>query len=56
MDSVEHTYGNDTTNSNSIASTKATSFMNLHSTSGSEVTFTAQWTKNTYNVSYNLDG
>ena len=56
MDNVEHTYGNDTTYSNSIESTKATSFMNLHSTSGSEVTFTAQWTKNTYNIAYQLNG
>jgi hypothetical protein len=43
MDSVTHTYGSSTTTSTSIASTKETSFMNLHSTSGAEVTFEALW-------------
>ncbi len=42
MDSVTHTYGSSTTTSTSISSTKATSFKNLRSTSGT-VTFTAQW-------------
>ena len=56
MDTVTHTYGSNTTNATSIASTDATSFKNLHATSGSEVTFKAQWTKNTYNISYNLNG
>ena len=43
MDSVTHTYGSSTTTSTSIASTKETSFKNLHSTSGSTVTFEALW-------------
>jgi hypothetical protein len=43
MDSVTHTYGSATTTSTSISGTKATSFKNLHSTSGSTVTFTAKW-------------
>ena len=42
MDSVTHTYGSSTTTSTSISSTKATSFKNLRSTSGT-VTFTALW-------------
>ena len=56
MDSVTHTYGSSTTTSTSISGTKATSFKNLHSTSGATVTFTATWTANTYNLSYNLSG
>ncbi len=43
MDSVTHTYGSSTTTATSIASTKETSFKNLHSTSGATVTFEAQW-------------
>ena len=43
MDSVTHTYWSSTTTSTSIASTKETSFKNLHSTSGSTVTFEALW-------------
>ena len=43
MDSVTHTYGSSTTTATSIASTKETSFKNLHSTSGSTVTFEAIW-------------
>ena len=41
MDSVVHTYGNSTWTATSIASTKATTFKNLHSTSGATVTFEA---------------
>ena len=47
---VTHYYGNQTTTSTSISSTTVTWFNNLHSTSGSTVTFTAQWTINQYNV------
>lgn len=56
MDDVEHTIGNGTTHATSIASTNATKFKNLNSISGSEVTFKAQWTKNQYNIAYNLAG
>ena len=56
MDTVTHTYGSSTTNATSISSTDATSFMNLHSATDATVTFTAQWTKNIYNISYNLNG
>ena len=42
MDSVTHTYGTLTTTNTSIASTKATKYKNLRSTSGT-VTFTASW-------------
>ena len=48
MDSVIHTYGSATTIATSISSTKATTFKNLRSTSGT-VTFTAQWTPNSSN-------
>ena len=51
MDSVTHTYGSSTTTNTSISGTKATSFKNLRSTSGT-VTFTATWTANTYTVTY----
>ena len=44
MDSVTHTYGNQTTTDTSIASTTATTFNNLTSVSGNTVTFTALWT------------
>ena len=55
MDSVTHTYGNQTTTDTSIASTTATTFKNLTSVSGNTVTFTALWTWNTYKVEYYLD-
>lgn len=60
MDSVTHSYGDSTDNmstttNTSISSTKATKYKNLRATSGT-VTFTAQWTPNTYAVSYALDG
>lgn len=47
MDGVTHYYGNDTTTATSIANTKATTFKNLHSTSGATVTFEAIWDANT---------
>ena len=43
MDGVTHYYGTNTTTATSIASTKETSFKNLHSTSGATVTFEALW-------------
>ena len=55
MDTVTHTYGSNTTTAQTIESTKATSFTNLHSTANATVTFTAQWTKNTYNITYELN-
>jgi hypothetical protein len=56
MDTVTHTYGGNTTNAQTIESTKATSFTNLHSTANATVTFTAQWTPIVYTISYDLDG
>ena len=47
---VTHTYGNQTTTSTTISSTKATWFNNLNSNSGATVTFEALWTINQYNV------
>ena len=55
MDSVEHTYGSNTTTATSISSTTATSFKNLRATAGT-VTFTAQWTANTYTLTFNANG
>jgi len=54
MDSVTHTYGSSTTTATSISKTKETSFKNLRSTSGT-VTFVANWTANTYSISYALN-
>ena len=46
MDGVIHTYGTDTTTDTSIASTLATLFRNLNSTSGATVHFAALWNDN----------
>ena len=49
---VAHYYGDNSTTDTSLAGVKATKFKNLHYNKGT-VTFTATWTANTFNVSYN---
>lgn len=56
MDSNTHYNGSATTTATSIDSTKQTSFKNLNATKDATVTFTAQWTPNTYTIAYNYDG
>ena len=45
MDSTEHTYDSDTTTSTSLGPTFATSYKNLTSETGAQITFTATWSK-----------
>ena len=47
MDNSTHTYGSSTTTSGTINSTKATTFKNLRTSSGT-VTFTAHWSRTVY--------
>ena len=54
MNGEEHTYGDETTMETSIASTKATTFKNLHSTSWAIVTFDAQWNTAKYEVTLKI--
>ena len=53
-----HEYGSSTTADASISSTKATTYKKLHvgsqTASNNVVTFTANWTKNTYSIKYVL--
>ena len=56
MDGEEHTYGNEVTSETSIASTKAMTFKNLHSTSWAIVTFNAQWNTAKYDVTFYSNG
>ena len=55
MDNVTHTYGSSTTTATSINGTKVTSFKNLRASAGT-VNFKANWSANTYNIAYNLNG
>ena len=60
MDSCTHYYGtssssNSTSTATSLSNCKSTWFNNLRATSGT-VTFAAQWTANTYTISYTLNG
>ena len=55
MDAVTHTYGSSTTTATSISSTTVTTFKNLRATSGT-VTFTAQWSKNNYTITFDANG
>ena len=51
MDDTEHTIGSSTTNATSLSGITAKTFKNLRATSGT-VRFTAQWTPNTYTITY----
>ena len=56
MDDSTHFYGSFTTTKTTLSGTKETSFKNLNATNGATVTFTANWSPNSYLIDYDLDG
>ena len=56
MDGTNHSYDTMTSTATGLSNTTAKNFKNLTAISGATITFRAQWSQNTYRLTYDLQG
>ncbi len=56
MDDTSHSYDSMTSTATTLSNITAKRFKNLTAISGATITFRAQWSQNTYRLTYDLQG